>query len=172
MPTEDGGDFLVNASIPLPYGFLSFNMGGNDYYDSCPKEVALFIDLIVIPGPGFQPLNLSDARAQLSTQQGDMLVPFGDVQSSPSVLSNRTADRVHMIARMNGSQLQGQPFLSDKVTPMTATFSLNAPEYIDPQNQKAELYTNGSKPVGFQFNAAAARFDNYTEMLKIAGFEN
>jgi len=68
MPKEDCGEFLVNASIPLPYGFLSFTMGGNDY-NSDPQEVALFIDLIVIPGPGFQPLNLSDARAQLSMQQ-------------------------------------------------------------------------------------------------------
>ncbi|KLO12183.1 hypothetical protein SCHPADRAFT_905393 [Schizopora paradoxa] len=55
---------------------------------------------------------------------------------------------------------------------MTAMFSLNAPEYVDPQNEKAELYTNGSKPVGFQFNAASARFSNYTEMLKIAGFDS
>ncbi len=31
MPKEDCGEFLVNASIPLPYGFLSFTMGGNDY---------------------------------------------------------------------------------------------------------------------------------------------
>jgi len=136
------------------------------------QEVALFIDLIVIPGPGFKPLNLSDARAQLSMQQSGKLVPFGDVQSSPSVLSNRTADRVHLIARMKGSQLQAQPFLTDEVALMTATFSLNAPEYVDPQNAKAELYLNGSQPVGFQFNAAMARFDNYTEMLKIAGFEN
>ena len=77
-----------------------------------------------------------------------------------------------MIARMKGSQLKGMPFLSDKVALMTAMFSLNAPEYIDPQNEKAELYTNGSQPVGFQFNAASARFSNYTEMLKVAGFDD
>lgn len=111
-------------------------------------------------------------RNLTKTSRGDKLVPFGDVQSTPSFLTNRTADRIHMIARMNGSQLQGYPFLSDKVALMTATFSMNAPEYVDPQNQKAELYTNGSNSVGFKFNAASARFSNYTEMLKIAGFDS
>lgn len=37
MPEEDRGEFLVNASIPLPYGFLSFTMGDNGYnYSSHP----------------------------------------------------------------------------------------------------------------------------------------
>jgi len=48
---------------------------------------------------------------------------------------------------------------------------LYRPDYLDSADKTAELYLNGSQPIGFVFDGVAARFANYTDMLKIAGFE-
>jgi len=64
MAADDRSEFILNASIPLPYGFAAFTMGNN----SSSFQMAIFIDVAVVQEPNQPPLNLSDVRAQLSTQ--------------------------------------------------------------------------------------------------------
>ncbi len=64
-----------------------------------------------------------------------------------------------------------EPLLTALHPILNAVFSMNAPDYLDSADKTAELYLNGSQPIGFVFDGVAARFANYTDMLKIAGFE-
>ncbi len=50
---------------------------------------------------------------------------------------------------------------------LSATFSLNAPEYVDTAEQKADLYLNGSTPIEFVLDGMAARASSFTTLLKV-----
>lgn len=172
MPTEDRGEFILNASIPLPYGFVAFTMGNS----SSPFQMATFIDVAVVQEPNPPPLNLSDVRSQMSIQSTDdnlnVLQPFTDATTTVSPLSSRTSDRVSLISRVQSKDLRNEPLLTTLHPIVNAVFSMNAPDYLDSADKTAELYLNGTSPVEFVFDGVAARFSNYSEMLKIAGFES
>ncbi|KLO12182.1 hypothetical protein SCHPADRAFT_905391 [Schizopora paradoxa] len=171
MPADDRSEFILNASIPLPYGFVAFTMGNQ----SSPFQMAAFIDVAVTQEANPPPLNLSDVRSQLSTQSTDdslpVLQPFANATTTVSPLSSRTSDRVSLISRVQAKELRNEPLLTALHPILNVVFSMNAPDYLDSADKTAELYLNGSSPIEVVFNGGAAKFSNYSEMLWVAGFE-
>lgn len=101
----------------------------------------------------------------------NVLQPFAGANTTVSPLSSRTSDRVSLISRVQAKELHSEPLLTALHPILNVVFSMNAPDYLDSADKTAELYLNGSLPVAVVFDGEAARFSNYSEMLRVAGFE-
>jgi len=177
-PFEDNkGKILVNASIPVPYGFVAFNTGydvGTTGIMKNTQVIAPFTDLINEVEANPPPLNLSEVRVQLSViGDGDQLLPVNttEVETTVSHLSKRGVSTVDLLFRFRSPQL----FAADQLrlvqpglTRIIVAFSMNAPEYTDAAEERAVLYLNGSQVVEFVLNSTAAVYRKYTSMLEIA----
>ncbi|KLO12181.1 hypothetical protein SCHPADRAFT_941448 [Schizopora paradoxa] len=172
---DKSGIMIVNASIPLPYGFISFTLGTSELNNTKRvqpvPEMGMFVDEAIERENDPPPLNLTDVRAQLSIQDGESrLVPTGSSNTTVSALSSRTADRVDIIVRFQDSSLAHMPIFTSESPQLSAVFSLNPPQCLDRAERKAELYLNGSIPIFFTLNGKKARSINFDNMIKDVGF--
>lgn len=168
---SQNGELIITASLPLPYGFAAFTLGEASSLSSRqaggPLQLVLFVDEIVRAQANPPPLNESHVRVQLSTGNGNgQLIPTGSSNVTISPLTSRTADEVQMVTRFQDSSLAHMPIFTTPFPRLSAIFSLNAPEYLDSAEQKAELYLNGSRPIEFVLDGMAAREGDFGTLLK------
>ncbi|KLO12180.1 hypothetical protein SCHPADRAFT_941447 [Schizopora paradoxa] len=113
------------------------------------------------------PLNMSHVRTQLSIPNGEgQLVPTGSPNVTISPSTSRTENSVQVIARFQDVALAHMSIFTASSPQLSAVFSLNAPEYLDSGEQKAELYLNGSTPIDFVLDGVAARASNFDSLLE------
>ena len=58
----------------------------------------------------------------------------------------------------------------EQVSDLSFVYSKGVPHYLEQVNHTDMYFRNGSDTTPFVFDAMNARFDNYTDMLKVAGF--
>jgi len=175
---DERGEMIVNASIPLPYGFVSFTFGDQETGTLQVRakvqpvpDMGMFVDEATVRESNPPPLNLSDVRAQLSMKDGQgHLLPTGSANTSISPMSSRTSDAVDIIMRFQDSSMASMPIFTSESPQLSATFSLNPPHYLDSTEQKAQLNLNGSTPILFTLNGKKARSTSFDAMIEAAGF--
>lgn len=93
---------------------------------------------------------------------------------SPNIFFVNTS-YFHIVARCQNCAVQGnQPpsIFREQILELTFVNSKGVPHYLDNSTHSAIYFWAGSETTPFTFNAARARFNNYTKMLEIAGLSN
>ena len=101
-----------------------------------------------------------------------MLVPdaLSNMTVSVSNLSHVDTSRLNIIFHVHDNTFMNSLLLTTPFPQITASLSLNAPEYLDNANWKANLNLSGSVPISFVVNGTAARQTPFGIVLEEMGF--
>jgi len=178
MPPQESGlnEILINASIPLPYGFLTFTLGRNgiqmcDFVVNGPFQ----------PAPTCMPhdrmchrkyrIHISGLRAQMcgSSGGGSMVTNPTAANTTISSKSVLLADQLQIVSRIQSPIFAEQDLFMAPSSVLQVTISENAPFYLDSANETALLNLTNSESTNFVFNRTAGLFANYTQMVAELG---
>jgi len=169
IPPADSGlsELMINASVPLPYGFLSFSMGDISRASTLSlAELGIFFTEVDDP----MPMNISNLRSQVGTASGGSLVTNPNAASTTiSAKSAQLPDQLQIVSRIQSPLFKNQEMFTSPSAVLQVTLSMNAPSYLDSGNETASLDLKNSDTASFVFERSAGSFSNYTEMVKVVG---
>ncbi|KAF9069594.1 hypothetical protein BDP27DRAFT_1325030 [Rhodocollybia butyracea] len=164
-------EFIANFTFPLPYGFSQFSL--NEDGSFILTEFGVFrsdvLQQISVNG------SFLDAEIVIPDRTNHTLIPIGK-NATISTLSSVTNSSITMIIRCQecGALDNDAVQLFDtsrRVFNLSLGFSPSLPQYIDSTRTFAILPNNATTLSNIEFDLAAARFDNYTAMVAIGGFQ-
>jgi len=175
----NSGELMASIAIALPYAFSAFSLG-----ETTPSLNMVLYEFPFKPCDDDNPCDIEaqpnitfkDMVGQLSTAlPNNTMVPFGNSRIafsplSPITLSATGTKNFTAIMRMQFIPPPHEiPDIFTSPAPrLTATFSENFPVYLSNVTHSALLPLDGADLFPFVLDAKAARFANYTEMLKVA----
>ncbi|KLO15009.1 hypothetical protein SCHPADRAFT_927525 [Schizopora paradoxa] len=167
MPPFDSGlsEVLVNATVPLPYGYSAFTMG-----DKTSPFMVLAYGFYGTLLNGSSPMNISELRSQIGVQSGNAVISNPNI--AKTVISTSSAlfpGQLQLVSRIQSPLLRQQSLFTSPSSVLEVTLSMNNPQYLDSANETAVLELYGSQTVSFVFERATGTFENYTEMVKVLG---
>ncbi|KLO10073.1 hypothetical protein SCHPADRAFT_943113 [Schizopora paradoxa] len=177
LPTVESGlnEFLMNASVPLPYGFLSIQMGPNEV-QMCDFSITEPLPLPTPAPPNHHhnhfKMNTSDLRSQACTESdGSLLTNPMLANTTISSKSALLGDHLQIVSRINSTLFGVQDLFStsSESSVIRVTISKSAPLYLDSSKMTALLDLSNSSSQSFNFNHSAGTFENYTAMVDELG---
>ncbi|KAF9069596.1 hypothetical protein BDP27DRAFT_1402455 [Rhodocollybia butyracea] len=164
-------EFIANFTFPLPYGFSQFSLNEHGSF--------IMTAFGVFPATALEGISVNgsflDAEIVIPDSSNHTLIPIGK-NATISTLSSVTNSSVTMIIRCQECGALGNDAVqlfdtTRRLFHLSLGFSPSLPQYIDSTRTFAILPNNATKLSNVEFDLAAARFDNYTAMVAIGGFQ-
>jgi len=181
-------DFLIRTSFPLPYGFAGFTFGkmvqlshrGSEFstratdWEGCAPDFIWFkVDPHTKRYSATDVPQISQLVAQPSMyRDSQTMAPFGNATATVSPLSVISPGHADVITRCQNcfsGDVAPAILVSDSPLTLTIMFSDSAPKYLGDGTSRAMLPLDGSVQTEFLLDTMAARFGNFSSLLRAAG---